>query len=140
MLEKLPVAKSTNHIGRFASHGVKLENHEIDTINFFLSRGENIEMIVASHTPKSSNADFLMRGVAWEAKSPVVKTNRSISCLFYKALKQSTHIIFDLRRLKYSDVATYNYLVKLASNSRQLKKILIIRKDGSLEEHHKNNS
>ena len=116
---------------------VALEDHEIETINFLIKRGEKIEIIVPSYTPKNTNPDILMRGVIWEMKSPIVNNDNSISRLFYHALAQSTNLIFDLRRLKKSDQKPHNQLMKLATKSRRLNQILIIRKNGQVEEYRK---
>jgi hypothetical protein len=135
------MSRKAQHHPKIQNHSqtvqVALEDHEIETVNFLIEHGESVELIMPSNTPKNTNPDILMRGVIWEMKSPTVNNDNSISRLFYRALTQSTNLIFDLRRLKKSDQKPHNQLMKLATKSRRLNQILIIRKNGQVEEYRK---
>ncbi len=76
-----------------------------------------------------------MRGLIWEIKSPTNCSANSISRLFYRAVRQSPNIIFDLRRLKTKK--TFVQLEKLFHNSRQVKNLLLIAPDAKLYTYHK---
>ncbi len=121
----------------FPTAQVALEQHELETINFLIGHNEKIEIIVPSYTPQNTNPDIFMRGTIWEMKSPTVDSGASISRLFYRALTQSTSVIFDLRRLKKTDQKAYSQLIKLSTRSRRLQQILIIRKNEQIEEYRK---
>ena len=49
--------------GSFINHALKIRPHELESINFLLDRGFNIELIIPSNTPKNKNPDFLMNGI-----------------------------------------------------------------------------
>lgn len=126
----------SQHIrGKFISHNIKLELHEIKTINFFLDRGEDVEQIPPSNTKHTSRPDIFMHSLAWEIKSPTSSNLNALSHLFYKAVQQSPNIIFDLRRLKLQDASMF--LIKLFQSSRRAKNLLIITYDAKLLKLHK---
>lgn len=133
---KNPSPSPQSSQGKFISCNVKLEPHEIDTINFFVNLGELVEQILPSNTKYTSRPDIFMRGLAWEMKSPTSSNANALSHLFYKAVQQSPNIIFDLRRLKSQNTATA-LLKKLFHNSRQAKNLLIITQQSKLLEFHK---
>lgn len=68
--------------GKIIPHGVKPEPHELDTILFFTERGKDVELITPSNTPHSKRPDFYMDGLAWEMKSPLNSTRRTIERVF----------------------------------------------------------
>lgn len=60
----------THKIGSVIPHGVKPAPHEWETILFFTELGKDVELIMPSNTPYNKNADYIIDGIAWEAKSP----------------------------------------------------------------------
>lgn len=133
---KNPPALPQSPQGKFIPCNVKLEPHEIDTINFFVDLGELIEQIPPSNTRYTSRPDIFMRGLAWEMKSPTSSNINALSHLFYKAVQQSPNIIFDLRRLRPQNT-TVTLLKRLFHNSRQTKNLLVITQQPKLLEFHK---
>ena len=132
MTEKLDCESEKR--GRLIRNGVLQYQHEAMTIQYFLARGEDVTLNVPTHVPCNRNPDFIMRGVMWEAKSPIINNTTSIQTTLKRASKQSGNVILDLRRLKGSE----NKLLKVVQNdfykSRRLKRLLIIRKTGELLE------
>lgn len=123
-----------NSCGIFVSHGIKLEPHEIDTISFLVSLGKVVEQIPPSNTPHNSQPDIFMDQLVWEMKSPTSTSLKSIEQLFYRAMRQSPNVIFDLRRLKIPENKVIRLLEKLILNSRKAKNLLIITKPSQLLE------
>ena len=128
---------SKKSIGHFLSHGLKLEPHELLTIQFFLDLNYDIELILPSSSPYQKRPDFYMRNTAWESKSPILGTRTPIRRLFFRAVQQSENLIFDLRRLKSNELIAQKTLLQLFTKSRQIKNLLIITQDGTLLEFHK---
>lgn len=128
---------SKPHRGQFVSHGIKLEPHEIMTIEFFLDRGEDIEQILPSNTPHNIRPDFFMRSLAWEVKSPTTNSKTNLTVRFHQASKQSHNIIFDLRRIQNYHHDIIQHLEKLFFESRRTHNLLIITKSAELLEFHK---
>ena len=108
------------------------EKHERATASYFADRGENIAFIKPSFVKGSRSPDFIMHGRIWETKSPIKYSKRSFEDNLKKAIKQSENIIFDLRRLKMNDEKKYLNELEKWSNSRGIKTLLIITKDGRL--------
>lgn len=125
--------------GKFISRNIKLEPHEIETINFFLDRGENVEQIPPSNTPHNKRADVFMRGLIWEMKSPTCNSIKALEKLFYRASQQSPNIIFDLRRLKLkNEKMIVDKLRATFVHTRKSRNLLIITNSQQLLEFHKN--
>ena len=108
------------------------ERHEYDTARFFADRGYDIEFIPPSNTPKMHTPDFKMDGVAWEVKSPVGTSKRTIENSFRKAMLQSDSIIFDLRRSKLPEEKCISELEHRFNQKRSVKRLLVIKKNGTL--------
>ena len=84
-MKRIPLPQKT---GKIVPHGVKPEPHEFDTILFYTERGEDVELVVPSNTPHAKNADYLIRGLIWEAKSPTNNRPRTLERIFYHASTQ----------------------------------------------------
>lgn len=121
-------------IGNLETHGISLQMHELEAIQFFLERGKDIELVVPSNTPRNKNADCIMDGLFWEMKCPMGKSLATVEHLFRKAVRQSENIIFDLRHLKMDDGRAVNLLSRLFLMSKRVRRIKIISKDGFLIE------
>lgn len=124
-------------IGHIIQHGVKPEPHELDTILFFINLGDDVELIVPSNTPHAKNADYIINGLAWEAKSPTNNNHRTIERIFYSASQQSNNLIIDLRRIKNDDSVAINTLEKCFKNTRKVRNLMIITKDHQLKSYNK---
>ena len=72
-----------------------------------------------------------MRGKMWETKSPIRYSDSTFEYNFKKAMRQSSNIIFDLRRLSEKDEKKYlKELVKRA-NSRKVTNLIVINRQGA---------
>lgn len=134
---KNPPSSAQKSKGEFISHEIKLEPHEINTINFFVELGEIVEQIPPSNTKHASRPDIFMRSLAWEMKSPKSNSEEAFTRLFYRSLRQSSNIILDLRRLKSTDTKIIKLAEKLYRQSRKAKNLLIITKMSQLTKYHK---
>ena len=108
------------------------EKHEYETAKYFARRYKDIVFIKPSSIKGQHTPDFLMCGKMWEIKCPLVYSKSSFEDIFRKATKQSCHIIFDLRRLRKSDVRIYVYNITKRSKSQKIKTLLVITSDGQL--------
>ncbi|MDO5480097.1 MAG: hypothetical protein Q4F58_00275 [Candidatus Saccharibacteria bacterium] len=76
--------------------------------------------------------DFEMAGRCWEIKSPIKYSESSFEDNFKKAIKQSEHLIYDLRRLSSRDETKYMEQLERRKKSRKVKTLLVISRDGQL--------
>lgn len=110
------------------------EKHEFETAKFFADMGKDIVFLKPSTIKGEHTPDILMDGFEWEIKSPQGNSKRTIENNFRNAVVQSRYIIFDLRRIKLHDNQCVTKLKKEFRARRYLKKLLIIKKDGTLIE------
>ena len=108
------------------------ERHEHDTAVFFAKRGKDIVFIKPSDIKKQHSPDFIMDGKMWEVKSPIVYSKSSFEDNLRRAVKQSEHIIYDLRRLKPRDEVMYIKELKKWSGKRKMRTLIIITRDGQV--------
>ncbi len=111
-----------------------MEPHELETINYFLHLGYDIEVIVPRYTPGSKNADFFMNGLVWESKCPMGKSLSTVEHLFRKAVRQSENVIFDLRNFGSSEVKAVKLLLRIFNVSKKAKRIKIIKRNNEMVE------
>ena len=121
--------------GKLTAHGVRLEPHELETVVFFLNLGKDIELIKPSNTPNVKNADYFMDGLIWEAKSPRGASKYLVRDTLLRALKQSEHIIVDLRRTKQHPTRCLRELEKYFQVYQRVKNLKVITRDGRLIEY-----
>jgi len=116
-----------NHPNPPMSHEVNaalaLANHYHCTVEFLIP--------VDDYMRKS--ADIVMHGVAWEIKSPIGASKSTIGNQFKTASKQSGNIVIDTRRcaLNYDKIEKA-VLFEMKKRST-IKKVLLIRDEGNLE-------
>ena len=106
--------------------------HEWKTVKYFLELGKDIELLPKSEIKDYHQGDFMMDGFAWEAKAPVGKGKYNVQNKIQEAAQQSCNIIIDLRRSKMLEEKAIKSYVKEFSNSKGLKRMKIIKKDGKL--------
>lgn len=123
-------------IGKITPNGVKPAPHEWDTILFFTNLGKDVELIIPSNTPYNKRPDYIIDGLAWEAKSPTKCHCRTIERVFYDASKQSPNIIIDLRRTKGKENAILT-LKKCFKHTRKVRNLYIITKNCTLQKYKK---
>ena len=126
-----PVSKERK--GRTCYNGIRHESHEKSTFRHLNKYGYNIETVIPSQTPNSRNPDALINGVLWEAKAPITDNKKTLKKRFHRASQQSTqgHIIIDLRLAKRPD-NTERIITKLFEGNKKLRKMILIKKDGSV--------
>ena len=110
------------------------EKHEFDTAKYFADLGKDVVFIKPIAIKGQHTPDIRMDGFEWEIKSPQGNSKRTIENNFRNAVMQSKYIIFDLRRIKLHDNQCVPKLEKEFRVRRYLKKLLIIKKDGTLLE------
>ena len=108
------------------------EKHERSTANYFAKRGEDVKFIRPQFIKGSHSPDFLMNGKTWEIKSPITYSDSSFEYNFRKAMKQSSNIIFDLRRLSVLNEKKYINELKKWCQTPTIKTLVIITKDGKI--------
>ena len=110
------------------------EQHEFNTAKYFANLGKDIVFIEPSMVKGERTPDIMMDGIAWEIKCPQGNSKRTIENNFRNAVAQSRYIIFDLRRIKLHDNQCISKLEKEFRSRKYLKKLLVIKKDGTLVE------
>jgi len=120
-------------LGRLVTNGVILAPHEYETVVYFLKLGNDIELIPGSHTPKVPSPDFYMAKLIWESKSPTINKVKTIERLFYKAARQSSNVIFDLRRLNGDDIFAWRALESCFKTTRRVRRMYVILKNETLQ-------
>ena len=108
------------------------EKHELDTARFFAEQGHDVVFIPPTNIPGVHTPDIIMMGVEWEIKSPKGKTRNVMLHNIKRALRQSDHIILDLRRMSTSEVASILQIEKIYNERQNIKRILVIKKNGEL--------
>ena len=86
----------------------------------------NIEIIPRG--PMKS-ADFLIKGVFWELKSPTGGGKRTIQHQFSRGLKQARHIIIDGRFSKFSTEKMVSELNRQSRLARGIAGLILITKN-----------
>ncbi len=110
------------------------EKQELSAARYFADLGKDVVFIRPSDSKGIHRPDFRMDGVEWELKSPTGRSKRTIENNFRDAVKQSRYIIFDLRRIQLTDNIAVRQVKMEYSVRKYLKRLLIIHKDGSLED------
>lgn len=131
---------SKNRIGRTVANGVVSERHEDKTTSYLNLFGFDIEKIIPSHTPKSSNPDIFMQGSIWEIKSPTSSNPVTLKNRFRKAsaqASQSGKIIFDLRGARKNYYETERLVIKMFEGNRKLRRMILITLDGKVFDYRK---
>ena len=118
--------------GRLITNGVILERHEMSTVNFLLSCGDDIELIRPMLTPHSKNADLILEGLVWEMKTLTTGSKTSLTTTFRRATRQSSNVIMDLRWVRISEDVAICLLRILFDSSRHAKRLIIITREGRL--------
>ncbi|MBR5027301.1 hypothetical protein IKX64_01765 [Candidatus Saccharibacteria bacterium] len=78
--------------------------------------------------------DLMIKRTEWELKAPVGNGKRNMQHTISRALKQSRHIIVDIRFSKASSEKIKNQLIAEVKKNRRIKKLLLIDKKGKVVE------
>ena len=114
--------------GTLTQNGVHLLEHEWKTVKYFLELGKNIVLLPKSEIKDYHQGDFMMDGIAWEAKSPVGKGKYTVQNKIQEAVQQSCNVIIDLRRSKMPEEKAIKAYEQEFHNSKGLKRMKIIKK------------
>ena len=118
--------------GIITPNGVILEKHEYATVLFLTNEGYNVELIPKSNLEGQHTPDVVIYNVRWEMKSPTGETKNTIKNNIQNALRQSTYVILDLRRIKRPMEKCMNEIEREFKENKKIKRILVITKTGKL--------
>lgn len=123
-----------NRTGRidYSALNKEPEEHELYTADFFANLGFDIVFIRPSNIKGSNTPDFIMCGKCWETKSPTGSSKRTFQDDLRKAIRQSEHIIIDLRRKDYRDKQWCIEKLKREALSSKIKTLLTIVDDETM--------
>ena len=107
------------------------EKHELEVANYFAGLGKDIKFIEPARIKGAHTPDIEMDGIAWEIKCPKGKSKRTIENNFRHAVRQSHYIIFDLRHIGVSEKQCIAQLETEFGNRGYVKRLLVIKKDGT---------
>jgi hypothetical protein len=118
-----------------AHSDVMPEQHEVE-IAWILARHYTtvIEFLRPTEGYKVKTADFVMNGLIWELKSPTGKSRTTVSNQFKRASKQSSHVIFDSRRIKIDEKEVLKQVHRELQARKSIKAVLFITKTGTVIE------
>jgi len=110
------------------------EPHEISAA-WILARhfGTVVEFLCPSEGYKMKTADLVLNGLIWEMKSPTGNAHMTVSNQFRRASKQSTHVVFDARRVHLDEDYVLSQ-VRIEIKKRRFKAVLFITKAGTVLE------
>lgn len=114
--------------GKIIPNGVILKTHENATVVFLTEQGFDVELIPKSNQQGVHTPDIIVNGIKWEIKSPKGGGSSLMKNTIQKALKQSCFVIIDLRRTKRHQEKCLRELERQFSNSKSIKKLLVITK------------
>ena len=118
--------------GNLTQNKVHLQEHEWQTVKYFLEQGKDVELIPPIQVEKCRTPDFVMDGQVWEMKSPTGGGKHTIKHNVQNAKEQSRYVVLDLRRCKLSDDRAVKEAEHHFRLSKRLRKIKIITKDEKL--------
>jgi hypothetical protein len=75
-----------------------------------------------------------MNGLIWESKSPTGRSRTTVSNQFKRASKQSSHVIFDARRVQLDKDDVLRQVRKELRTRKAIKVVLFISKAGIVME------
>ena len=107
------------------------EEHEIEAA-WIIARHYNclVKFLKPIIGYKIKTADFVIRGVLWELKSPISKSRRRcVSGQLDRAKGQSKNIIFDARRTKLEDDFLQKQILYELEKRHSIRKMLFITKN-----------
>lgn len=87
------------------------------------------DVVFIKRTSNSKTADFRIKGVVWELKSPIGNSKRTIQNNLRRADQQSANIIIDLRRCKMHSSQAMNRIKFELSRANKISHLLVIQKN-----------
>lgn len=123
--------------GKITPNGIVLETHENATVVFLTEQGYDVELIPPVQLKGVRTPDIRMNGLEWEMKAPTSDGKYTIEHSFRSALKQSPHIIFDIRGSKMSQDKVIAEIERRFNDFKKTQSLLIITKRKGLLEYTK---
>ena len=118
-----------------ANSPVQPEPHEVEAAWILaLHFRVVVEFLQPSEGYKMKTADIVMNGLIWEMKSPTGSGRTTIANQFHRASKQSSHLVFDARRVHVADDIVLAQVRQEVARRRHIKAVLYIAKDGTVLE------
>ncbi len=107
--------------------------HEMETARALARSGLTVEFIRRREGQHVRSADVLIDGEEWEMKAPASSRLKMVEQNLRRALKQSSNIILDTRRMKrIPDKAVERELRKWARELKSLKKLMMVSRHGKV--------
>jgi hypothetical protein len=105
------------------------EQHEIE-LAWILARHFNtvVEFLRPIEGYRLKTADLVINGQIWEMKSPTGRGRTTVSNQFKRASKQSSHVVFDARRIQLSEDAVLEQVRKECTRRKSIKEVLFVTK------------
>ena len=128
----MPRMKKVVGIIDISALNIPPEKHEYEAARYFAKRGKDVVFLKPSDIKKQRTPDFLMDGKMWELKSPIVYGRNSFEDNLRRAVRQSEHIIYDLRYLNMNDEQRYIRELNKWKAKKRIKTLLVIKKNGQL--------
>lgn len=123
--------KKNNKLGKVViPAGANPWPHEKRVAKILALAGYYVEFIPESNI---GTPDICLGRTIYEIKSPKSSNANSLEHLLKRALKQSSNIIIDTSRMKNArDDNTRNFLIAQARSRKQIKKLIMITKQGRI--------
>lgn len=112
---------------------VNIWPHEMETAKALVAAGYMLSFIRKSEQEFHTSADVYINGIAWEMKAPKSAYIQRVEGNLREALRQSSYVIFDSRRMKrIPDKAIERELRKCSKELRKLKRLIFVNKHGQV--------
>lgn len=107
--------------------------HELITADFLAGLGYDLIFIAPKRIPGERTPDIAMDGGLWEMKSPKGRGSRVIEDNLRNALRQSSNVVLDLRRMdgRIPTAKLLNEVERQFSLARSLKRIIVITRQNT---------
>jgi hypothetical protein len=112
---------------------VKPETHELEIAHILANAGNEVEFLPPSYVKGVFSPDILLNGQIWEIKSPCGNNKSAIEKHFKKAQKQAANVIFDIRRIGFSEkIAILKIKRELDMRCGKIKRVKIITRNNKI--------
>ena len=116
--------------GIFTPSGRRIWPHEDKVAQILAMAGHNVEFLMETNL---KTADILLDGVPYEIKSPERFNANTLEHTIKNALKQSSNLVIDMSRMKgVRSNKMRNFLINQVRKSKQIKKMLLITRQGQI--------
>lgn len=109
--------------------GLNVWDHELRTAEALANAGCIVEFVRKSDVAHERTADVCIDGLLWEMKAPKSSKLHMVEQNLRRALKQSSNVIFDSRRMKgLPDAAIERELRKWSKELSSLQRLLFVNR------------